>query len=109
MKLKRELHQADGVKALDGLAASLKSFDGVLEAKDKQGIPGAAADALKYVGDAEAALVKGFPYEVPSEFANLPQLKVSAPMLRLLCGLAMQPAGIRAQWGTFVAAAFAIA
>ncbi|KAK9793769.1 hypothetical protein WJX73_008988 [Symbiochloris irregularis] len=65
----------DGVKALDGLAASLKNFDGVLEAKDKQGIPAATAEALRYVGDAEAALVKGFPYEVPAEFANLPQLK----------------------------------
>lgn len=61
------------------MAASLKRFDGVLEAKDKQGVPAAAADALGYVGDIEAALVKGFPFEVPQEYADLPQLKVPHP------------------------------
>lgn len=48
----------------------------MVEAKDKQGVPEAAGDALGYVGDIEAAMVKAFPYEVPKEFDNLPQLKV---------------------------------
>ena len=33
--------QAEGDKALEGLAASLKRFEGVLESKDKQAIPAA--------------------------------------------------------------------
>ena len=79
--------QADGEKALDELSASLKRFDGVLEAKDKQGVPAAAADALGFVGDIEAAMVQKFPFDVPKEYANLPQLKAGslAACIRWLC------------------------
>ena len=31
--------------------------------------------ALTYVGDIEQAMVKGFPFTVPSDYDNLPQLK----------------------------------
>ena len=34
-------------------------------------------EALGYVGTIEEAMVRGFPFEVPSQYANLPQLKVS--------------------------------
>ena len=33
-------------------------------------------ECLGHIGDMEAAMVKAFPYEVPSEFKDLPQLKV---------------------------------
>lgn len=48
----------------------------MLQAGDKQAIPRAAADALAAVGAAEECMVKGFPFEVPAEYADLPQLKV---------------------------------
>ena len=33
-------------------------------------------ECLGHIGDMEAAMVKEFPFEVPSEFKDLPQLKV---------------------------------
>ncbi len=35
--------------------------------------------ALDFVSALEEAMVKGFPFEVPKEYADLPQLKVSLP------------------------------
>ncbi len=32
--------------------------------------------ALTYVGAIEEAMVKGFPFQVPKDYDNLPQLKV---------------------------------
>ena len=39
--------QEDGLAAMDRLTASFKKFDGLLEAKDKQGIPGAHKRTLQ--------------------------------------------------------------
>ena len=41
------LLQEDGLAAMDRLSASFKKFDGLLEAKDKQAIPGAHKIALQ--------------------------------------------------------------
>ena len=56
---------------------SFKEFDRVLETGDKQAVPIRQQDALGYVGQIEEAMVKEFPYQVPSEYDYLPQLKVS--------------------------------
>ena len=72
--------KAAGDAALDGLAAALKDFERVLETGDKQQIPAAQQAALVFVTQAEEALVKGFPFEVPAKYASLPQLKGRATL-----------------------------
>jgi len=41
-------------------------------------VPIKQREALEFVGIAEEAMVKGFPFEVPKEYAELPQLLVGA-------------------------------
>ena len=72
--------KAAGDAALDGLDRALKDFEAVLESGDKQQIPAAQQAALAHVSQAEEALVKGFPFEVPSKYASLPQLKGRATL-----------------------------
>jgi peptidylprolyl isomerase len=45
------------------------------EAKDKEQTRSLRADLLSLVSDLEALMVQKFPYEVPEEYSNLPQLK----------------------------------
>ena len=68
--------QEDGLKAIANLEEAFKECDRVVETQDKQAIPAAQQNALSYVGQIEEAMVKGFPFEVPSQYDNLPQLKV---------------------------------
>ena len=57
---------------LQGLA----QFQDVIEKQDKQAVPLQQQACLDRVGAVEEAMVRGFPFEVPQEYANLPQLKV---------------------------------
>ncbi len=68
--------QAAGQAAYDKLKLSLREFNDLVEAKDKQEIPIKQQECLGYVSTIEESMVKGFPFEVPARFANLPQLKV---------------------------------
>lgn len=68
--------QAAGLAALDKLDTSLVEFQGLIDAKDKQSVPIKQRECLDYVGQVEAAMVKGFPFEVPKDYANRPLLKV---------------------------------
>nr|WP_315870966.1 peptidylprolyl isomerase [Trichocoleus desertorum] len=45
------------------------------EAKDKEQIRQKQAELLDHVSELEEAMVQGFPFEVPAEYSNLPQLK----------------------------------
>ncbi|KAL3163266.1 Peptidyl-prolyl cis-trans isomerase, chloroplastic [Trebouxia sp. C0010 RCD-2024] len=65
----------DGLKAIANLEEAFKECDRVVESQDKQAIPSAQQNALTYVGQIEEAMMKGFPFEVPSQYDNLPQLK----------------------------------
>lgn len=52
-------------------------------------VPIKQREALNYVSTIEESMVKGFPFTVPSEYSNLPQLLVSGCMqlvIRRLCG-----------------------
>lgn len=42
-----------------------------------QNVPIKQREALSYVGQIEEAMVKGFPFSVPPEYANRPLLLVS--------------------------------
>ena len=68
--------QDDGLKAIANLEEAFKECDKVVESGDKQAVPAAQQNALTYVGQIEEAMMQGFPFEVPSEYDNLPQLKV---------------------------------
>jgi cyclophilin family peptidyl-prolyl cis-trans isomerase len=66
--------KAAGLSAVQGLRGAFKQFDTVLEEKDKQEVPIAQQRCLLFVGDIEEAMVRGFPFEVPKEYSNLPVL-----------------------------------
>ncbi len=54
--------------SVDALAISV-------EAKNKPQVQVDRAQALAKIGDLEASMVTGFPYQVPAEYSNLPQLQ----------------------------------
>jgi len=64
-----------GMAAISGLEAALAEFDDAIAREDKQEVPLIQQKCLDYVGDIEEAMVKKFPFEVPAEYSNLPQLK----------------------------------
>ncbi|KAJ9526654.1 hypothetical protein QJQ45_017578, partial [Haematococcus lacustris] len=66
--------KAEGVAALQQLDQSLTEFASIVEAKDKQAVPIKQREALTYVSTIEEAMVKGFPFEVPAEYKDMPQL-----------------------------------
>ena len=77
------LVQEAGLQAIANLEDAFKECDRVVETQDKQAIPAVQQNALSYVGQIEEAMVKGFPFEVPSQYDNLPQLKVCLQFLDL--------------------------
>lgn len=77
--------QDDGLKAIANLEEAFKECDRVVESQDKQAIPSAQQNALTYVGQIEEAMMKGFPFEVPSQYDNLPQLKVCLKCWPWIC------------------------
>ena len=79
--------QDDGLKAIANLEEALKSCDKVVEGADKQAIPSVQQNALTYVGQIEEAMMKGFPFEVPSQYDSLPQLKASLCPVRVTASL----------------------
>lgn len=67
--------RAAGEAAIDKLKKGLSEFQALIDAEDKQEVPIKQQEVLTYVGDIEAAMVKGFPFDVPAAYADLPQLK----------------------------------
>ena len=68
--------KAKGLAALENLDRSLTEFQDIIDAKDKQQVPLKQREALTYVGLIEEAMVAGFPFEVPKEYASRPLLLV---------------------------------
>jgi peptidylprolyl isomerase len=54
---------------------SVSTLQTAIEAKDKAQASEERLKALDLVGDLESLMVQGFPYEVPEEYSDLPQLK----------------------------------
>jgi cyclophilin family peptidyl-prolyl cis-trans isomerase len=78
--------KADGLAALEKLDTGLLEFQALIDAKDKQAVPIKQREVLEYVGQVEAAMVKGFPFEVPKEYADRPLLKGRATLeMRVKC------------------------
>lgn len=69
-----------GDEAIAKLRNGLNEFRTLIDAEDKQEVPIKQQEVLSYVGAIEQAMVNGFPFEVPSEYSNLPQLKGRATL-----------------------------
>lgn len=67
--------KGDGEAALKKLQTNLKQLSDIVETKDKEKVFNQNAVCLNLIGDVEQAMVKGFPFSVPKEYDNLPQLK----------------------------------
>jgi peptidylprolyl isomerase len=68
--------QGDAEASLSKLETALVEFQALIDAKDKQLVPIKQRECLTYVGEIEEAMVKGFPFEIPKEYAGRPLLKV---------------------------------
>ncbi|KPQ36795.1 MAG: peptidylprolyl isomerase [Phormidesmis priestleyi Ana] len=67
--------QAQAEELIDAIAAGIEPLRAAAEIKDKEGVWVARKDLLDKVGELEELMVNGFPFEVPEEYDNLPQLK----------------------------------
>ena len=70
----------DGKKAqaeslLDSISAGITPLKEAAENKDKEGVWTERKQLLDQVGEIEELMVDGYPFEVPAEYDNLPQLK----------------------------------
>ncbi|MEQ8757151.1 MAG: peptidylprolyl isomerase [Coleofasciculus sp. G1-WW12-02] len=65
--------QAEAI--ITAMRDDIVSLREAVEAKDKEAIWIERGKILDKVGELEQMMVKGFPFDVPSEYSNLPQLK----------------------------------
>lgn len=70
-----EERKPEAIALIDRLQAGLETLEPAVEAKEKNQIWEGRAQLLDLVGQLESLMVKDFPYEVPAEYSNLPQLK----------------------------------
>jgi len=66
--------QTEARSILDEMVQDVDALKEVVEAQDKEATWIARRKVLDRITDLEELMVQGFPYEVPSEYANLPQL-----------------------------------
>lgn len=67
--------QEQAIALLDRLTADLEPIRAAAEAEDKEGVWEQRKLMLDQVGELEELMVNGYPFEVPEEYADLPQLK----------------------------------
>jgi peptidylprolyl isomerase len=66
---------------LDTIATGLSELKQLAAQQDPQPFKDARAPVLRMVGDVEELMVTDFPFEVPQEYSNLPQLKGRATVV----------------------------
>lgn len=67
--------QASVTEHLASLEKALVPLQEAIEIKDRNNVKALAEKSLDYVGLIESDLIKEFPFKVPDQYANLPQLK----------------------------------
>ncbi len=67
--------QEQAKSLIEQIKQGVVALQAIAERKDKEAIRTQRAQVLDLVGELEQAMVKGFPYEVPEKYSNLPQLK----------------------------------
>ena len=70
-----EDRQAQANTILDSIKAGLEPIRAAIDAEDKESVWTERKQLLDQVGEIEELMVEGFPFEVPAEYDNLPQLK----------------------------------
>lgn len=60
---------------LTSLSTALIPLQEAIAIKDRNSVKALSERALDYIGLIESDLIKGFPFEVPAQYAKLPQLK----------------------------------
>ena len=65
---------------LDAIQRDLSDFETIVDNKDKQEVPVIQQKILAQVGEVEEDMVSGFPFEIPTDYAQLPQLKGRATL-----------------------------
>lgn len=70
-----EAQQPAAQALLEGMVADLQNLEEAAIAKDTEMVWQNRRKILDQVGELESLMVKGFPFEVPEEYAQLPQLK----------------------------------
>lgn len=63
------------IEHLTSLEKALVPLQEAIAIKDRNNVKALSDKALDYVGLIEADFIKAFPFEVPAQYANLPQLK----------------------------------
>ncbi|MBW4539164.1 MAG: peptidylprolyl isomerase [Myxacorys chilensis ATA2-1-KO14] len=67
--------KAEAEQIIEQLKASVTELQTATDGKDKEKILITRSQMLDRISDLEAMMVKDFPFEVPQEYSNLPQLK----------------------------------
>ncbi|WP_413168248.1 peptidylprolyl isomerase [Capilliphycus salinus ALCB114379] len=67
--------QAEAEGIINQLQAGMETLREALEVKDGEKLLETRAELLQEIGELEELMVTEFPFEVPAEYANLPQLK----------------------------------
>ena len=70
-----EEHRSSAEPLLEKINTQLAAMQEAIKAKDLESLWSGRRATLSNIGDLEFLMVKGFPYEVPEDYANLPQLK----------------------------------
>lgn len=70
-----EASQPEAETLIAEIETGLASLREAVQAEDKSSTQQARNQVLDWVGDIETLMVKEFPFEVPSEYSHLPQLK----------------------------------
>jgi len=70
-----EDRKSDGEALLTEITQGVNELRQAVEAKDREQVIPIKGEVLTKVGQIEKLMVKGFPFEVPEQYANLPQLK----------------------------------
>lgn len=70
-----EAKQAEASTILDSIELGLEPLRAAANAEDKEAVWIERKKLLDQVGTVEELMVDGFPFEVPEEYSNLPQLK----------------------------------
>jgi peptidylprolyl isomerase len=67
-------NQAKGQELIASMNQKIQSLQEAIETKDKEQIAEKRADLLVDITEIEELMVKGFPFKVPADYDNLPQL-----------------------------------
>ena len=69
-----EDRQSEAKNITEELANGVRELQELVKAQDKGEVAEKRLELLEQVGQLEALMVKGFPFAIPEEYANLPQL-----------------------------------